>query len=507
VVFRGCLVALAVAVGATGDARGAPGDSCAEPITVPATGTQEVGQFTGVDQITLRCHAGADHPAAWESIVTFTLDAPTPTLIESPVFALRTTCDDVATELVCNRNEPFGDDMLPAGQYYLILEGEGQATLRFGPDAFPPGAACAAALDIAPTGDQIFSGLTLLGGNEVDTACSSGEDVFYRFTLTEPTDVLVEGMFETVVEVRGACDDNASGVGCGTILALEDLPAGEYHVVVEAPDRYRFRIAFGDAALPAGATCETAEPATAPSSTLRGLTAFGGDELATTCGTGSDVVYALEVRYPQALSIDAWSEGTTVELRTACDDGATALGCGEDLNFAYLAPGDYFVVIENPADGPYEVVIGGLNSCRGAYYFGIDPRGSFGLEDATLEDNLGPFACGGSGGVGAYGFSIGEPTRVRIDLDALDGASAEPYVVVRAENCDWGDEVYCGTTPIELVLEPDGYHVIVMSESGFRGEIEFGGGGCGCRSQDGGGGAGPVLLGVVLVLRRRRARR
>jgi uncharacterized protein (TIGR03382 family) len=487
-----------------------PGDTCADAIAFPASGTQELSvAFEAEDDVAVPCHEGLDEDRD-DVVFTFTLDAPTPVVIDDAnVFTLRSDCEEVATSLVCG--ELYGNPALPAGQYFLVLEhGPSnlyRARVRFGPDAFPPHATCAAPIDLTPSGDQVLSGVTLLGGDDTATTCGAGEDVVYRFTLTEPTDVLVE-TFEGAVEVRSACDVPGSALGCGGVLPLAALPAGEYHLVVDAADAYRFRIAFGDAAVPPGATCES--PMTGWS--FDGLTAFAGDDLLTTCGTGADTVHSFELPYPGSLSVEAQTPGTTVEIRTACDDAATALGCGSELDLAEAGLGRYYAVIESPEGARYRVSIRyettGTKTCEQPAE--LDPHGTQVLADVPYDGRI-SFVCGGFGGNTVYAFTLEVPTEVRLDLTATGDTTAEPYVSVRAEECySGGEELFCGDTPMELELAPGRYFLIVNSRYGFEGEIGFvalesDDGGCaGCGAQGGGAGTGLVVLLVAAGLRRRR---
>jgi hypothetical protein len=170
------------------------------------------------------------------------------------VFVLSKMCADRTTEIACGRSI---DETLPAGSYFLAVDGE--APDAFGAYTFAwnlrdlasqeAGCASAATLPIGPT----VSGSTAGASNKFTPSCggaaSPAGDRVYKLTLPSRGRVrltLATPGFTGVLAIRGSCLDTgvASGraVELGCSVASDDtnqthleanLDAGTYYVVVD----------------------------------------------------------------------------------------------------------------------------------------------------------------------------------------------------------------------------------------------------------------------------------
>lgn len=180
-----------------------------------------------------------------------------------PVAALTNQCgpQSRANQRGCARG--FGSDFtarsVPAGTYYIVVDGDGPWTGDFGidvtllpPTATPPNDTCATPTVLVPNMSQVAD--VTLANADYQPSCapgSSGGDVVYQFTTTMPqratvtaTGMAVDGgsIPDGVISIRAApCDLDTNEVVCADnfgispeVALVRDLPAGTYYVVVAA---------------------------------------------------------------------------------------------------------------------------------------------------------------------------------------------------------------------------------------------------------------------------------
>jgi hypothetical protein len=233
---------------------GGPGDGCSDAVPLSRAEPSVRGDtFPSRDDTAGKC-GGAGAPD-----VFYKLELPTRSRFvaalsteEAPhVFVLSKACADRSTELSCGRNI---DEVLPAGTYYLAVDGE--APDAFGVFTFDWSVRDLAAQDAgcrtAPvlSDGQSVSATTSGASNKFSPACGGVGDAgdrVYRIVLPAKARVrlaLSTPRFSGVLALRSACGD-APGVRGGELACnapsedvhhahLEaNLDAGTYFVVVD----------------------------------------------------------------------------------------------------------------------------------------------------------------------------------------------------------------------------------------------------------------------------------
>jgi hypothetical protein len=285
--------------GGNGDAVSAtvPGDdgggtnslACADR-TIPMLDAG-AGNFSGT--LTAASNAtGSCGGSQSEDVYTFTLAGPSPIAFQAnltgttaqTVLYLRTSCDDPATEVACGTGKGGGAalyfDALPAGTYYLFVDGDSPGAYMgtmttfagngggcsvglggctpglecqdgtVGPRCRDTGCVVAQALD----GPGPFSiPVTTSGPSEAAATCGGNDggleapEQIYSVTLSaDVSDMHVSTIgaatdFDTIVYVRGgdcttddiACNDDASTSTRSSDLHTGPLAAGLYYVFVD----------------------------------------------------------------------------------------------------------------------------------------------------------------------------------------------------------------------------------------------------------------------------------
>lgn len=317
------------------------GDSC----TAGACGGTATDCSGGTDM----CNTGMCDPATGACVTTPFMDG--------------TTCDDA--------NACTGADVCTAGTCS-------------GPSLAPTGDTCATAIPItiAGPGVQMLTGSNSCGGNDFTGCSGSGLDVVYTFTLTATQRITAAtvniggALDDTVLFIRGTCDDAASQIVCDDdagpgFYSIVDrvLTAGTYFLVVDgfgASDVGAYQVDFTVADVPAPDTCAAAIPLTYPSA-ARPTVATGNtvgsasDFTGGSCGAGAspDHVYSLVVPTASRLRFSTVGSGfdTVLSLfNSPCGTG-TVVQCNDDAigtqsQFDAMVPaGTYFVVVDGFSSG------------------------------------------------------------------------------------------------------------------------------------------------------------
>lgn len=233
----------------------APGDTCADPLPL-TLGTLTTGTLLDKeDDIDVSC--GFYYR---DAVHTFTLDSDSDVTVQLGTgsygnFALRSVCDDDATELRCTSGNPARSRVrnVPAGTYYVIAEASGAGTYTLQVDASPPSVpvevsgndTCASATDVPVTGGLFHGSTTALTNDYGTTMCGGGatsKDAAFRLVLGASQHVVIstEGsVFDTVLHVhRDACGsaenycDDDGGDGSSSLIDRV-LDAGTWFIVVD----------------------------------------------------------------------------------------------------------------------------------------------------------------------------------------------------------------------------------------------------------------------------------
>jgi hypothetical protein len=302
---------------------------------------------------------------------------------------VRSTCDDPASTVRCISDAPAQGRLrsLPAGRYFIVLEGPASRAVNFSldvavmpPTDAPPGEGCAQAIDL-PLGETIDG--TVAGRQDlVDVRCgceSCGlflRDTVFKLTLDERMDVGLNvegGEARMHYALREACEDGATQRSCGDGMPLfermRNLDPGEYFVVVESAESAPFTIKTER--LPPTVPIEVidngicAEATAVPASggVFVGDTTSTMSDYQAACGGGalsSDAAFRVEldqaatVRAFLSADFDAvlyriedFGEGgmaCSTTLESACDDDSG--GGTNSLLEERLGPGAYFYIVD-----------------------------------------------------------------------------------------------------------------------------------------------------------------
>lgn len=278
--------------------------------------------------------------------VTLSLDAAMGSSY-APALALLTACDGATLneQLACNSNTPSTITRrgLPAGTYYLLVDGDGgkpgpyELTVTLAPPTMASANdTCAAPVTLTP-GTSVTADLTTENGDYMLSCGGSatGGDLVYQFTTTQTQKVTLTAEAsagDPVLELRGApcasgtaidCEDTGSA-GDTETLVVKALPAGTWYVVLRAyntaTSTFGLTLALDAPQLPpANDTCAAPETVTLTngmgSATAR-LTDANRDISSDLCGTGasgSDVVYLITIPAMQTLTVAATPLGQDVD--------------------------------------------------------------------------------------------------------------------------------------------------------------------------------------------------
>lgn len=358
-------------------------ETCATATEIPATGGRVTGTTVDVqDDTTTRC-GGFFSP---ELFYSFTLEderdvrvtASTPSE-DTLTWELRGAACDDASVLRCASGAPAIGRVhrLPAGTYYLVVEGPSYAEVDFtldvevlDPTDPAPGDICLNAipleLGVATTG-------TLLElQDDLTTSCGfNARDVVYSFELADRRDVTIEvgeGTTSFNASVRTTCADAATQLRCvrGSPVRtrLRDLGAGTYYVVVESYFGSGFTITATDSEpvtpveVTGNETCGSAYDIPVTGGLFRGDTTTMAADLDANCGDqarSADAVFRLALPERRRVTFDTGGSGYDTVLhihRDACVSRGE-LACDDDSGDGSasfidrtLDAGTYYVVVD-----------------------------------------------------------------------------------------------------------------------------------------------------------------
>ncbi len=348
-----------------------------------------VNLTTVADDLVTSCGA-PDGGGGRDAVYLFVLDAPADVRVTAtpspgsgaqPVVALRRGCEG-GQELACK--DTFGNPTsftaksLAAGTYAVVVDGYDAAsnglvavTVEVLPPTLPANETCPTAeelpLDGGPVTVDVSTAL-----DDVTLACNFGgasPDVFYRFTLTETSDVFVtaaplDARGDAVLALRsGACGGGASllcfdqAAATAETLRARALSAGTWAVALEsygATDAGAFTVtaaARPATSPPSNDTCALPRPITfeagSNTATLTVDTWLAFDDEEGSCNPSDprypekrpEVVYSLTLSASRTVAISAQAaSGTPTDAVVYLRSGACDADAGVELNCADSAP-------------------------------------------------------------------------------------------------------------------------------------------------------------------------
>jgi hypothetical protein len=235
-----------------------PGDLCGGAIPI-TPGTRYAGTLAGMEHdYEVSCgfrYRDAVHVFTLDTTQDVTIDVNGGTAFLN--VALRPTCDAEVGQLRCDQGAPARARIrsLPAGTYYVIVEGSNAGAYTLDVTLTPPTTPtpatgndnCLSAVRVPETGG-VYTGSTFTALPDYTTTSAScgfmarSKDVAFRLDLTSRRRVVAStdgSSFDTVLYyfvgacpgVEAACDDN-SGEGTRSLLDVT-LNAGTYYFIVD----------------------------------------------------------------------------------------------------------------------------------------------------------------------------------------------------------------------------------------------------------------------------------
>lgn len=507
-------------------------DTCADALVVDADGTYPLSLLAASEDATLSCVESGET----RRDVVVALTVPPGPAMNVDVIALSddaglalsaaTSCSKQNTEFACSAAVTLPDEddgqiarlllrELPPGAYPLYVSGlaSSDVALRVAyreSEPAPSNETCGTALELA-SGESVVAELS--GANlDSSSACQrSTSDLFYRFQLDEPQDVVLraislDGNGTPSLSLRNqGCVSLASELDCRAgqpaRLFVRSLPAGTYFVRVGAggPSDVELSLTLRPPTVPA-ADQGCAAPPPIPVGVSQAIE-LGDHEnsLASACLPGAvDATRTLTLEQrSDVLLVERLSSGDTGAvslLRPGCDEKAS-LSCAASDNSPVrarafgLAAGDYAVVAESRVGAPVELtaytrpagpatLVAFADGCADA----VKVPETGGRYSGNTSNAHADFEAGCDyGGVSAGGgpdqmlkLSLSAPRRVILDMSGSDYQTL--LVVRRADECP-GNEVPHACAPgraaarsfLDLVLEAGDYYLQIDGFAGGSG--------------------------------------
>lgn len=359
-------------------------ETCTAPVDVSAGG-RFTGTFVDIrSDLMTSCGFGAAPDLVYTftttSVRNVTISAQTPGG-EQLNYSVQSTCGVETSSLRCTAGSPATGTLheLPAGTYFIVLEGPGYREVDFTLDVSfgsptPPAVGDSCTSPIALTLGTATVGT--LADKEDDLATTCGfyyRDAVYTFTLASASDVTVTvdggGRFMNT-SVRRGCTDSAGQLACVSgfpaLARLRGLAAGTYFVIVEAPTGTGFTVRV-DATPPTvtvpvtgNENCATAFTIPATGGLFTGnTTGFINDYDMATCGSGgSSPDAAFQLTLTASKHVVATTDGSVFDTvlfvysgvctsgtDIACDDDGGSVGAASLIDRTF-GPGTYFFIVD-----------------------------------------------------------------------------------------------------------------------------------------------------------------
>ena len=165
----------------------------------------------------------------------------------TPFLVVQDVCGDMSSELRCHNITPADVLLrsLPAGDYWVVVEGAYGGEFELEAELLPPTSACDGATVLSTT--TTVSGTTAGRFNDFESTCgyyAKSPDRPYILRLDSPADVTAQittATFDTVLHLRTACDDPSSQIVCDddgggsgwSRIERAGLEAGDYVLIVD----------------------------------------------------------------------------------------------------------------------------------------------------------------------------------------------------------------------------------------------------------------------------------
>ena len=401
---------------------------------------------------------------------------------------LYSDCEDAP--VACGDENGEIHQRMPAGTYYIVVDGRSQGDLLVELDPPPgapapetPGEACAGApglqlgenaIRVSPGADDIFA-----------PACVNPDNADGVYEIDVPQRAVVRAALTAPAAAAnmllyGDCD--AEPVACpGPDATLQQqVEAGRYYLVVDGAYDGGLDLAF-DAVAECGVPSDLPVGVDTLIETVPGAAAFNGGCL---LGTDAQGLYGFELAQPANVRLTTTSISPVMfSIRRVCDDAGSEVSC-EDGDFASfegpLEAGRYVVIFEGLSDitARLEVVQDGgddqlVNACAPAAMGEILPAGTqLSLEGSTAGagDDFNAPGCGGGIGPGAsdqvFLFGLDAPRRVTA---TVRGAAFAPVVMLLDGGCLGAQVCSPANDPTISAALPAGQHAVVV-DAGLLGD-------------------------------------
>ncbi len=417
-----------------------------------------------------------------------------------PLLWLKSSCDPAEPEtafgcgwLATNSDEAHLSADLPAGEYYLWIDGDGDSagafTLKLSTDVAPPGDSCGAPEEVLPfTSEVTLTGDTSEFTNDAAGTCGglASPDRVYALELVQPQRLRAEltaldgGYYPVVYVRRGSCDGTDSQLACGRAptvgpasVAVVDVPraeAGDYFVFVDGTSAttgvssgpYRLRLSLSaPLSTPPNDACDSESPLTlgmGQASASGDTTSATNDTYGTCGGTGPDVVFRLTLQQTAQVSLRATATGGTLRpmlyVRRPGQCGSTA--SADQLGCAIAPPGSSTAALLLPQllPGDYHVWVDGYGGTKGAFTLTAEATapaqpvasdscstsqavslasGAVTLSGSTSGAKDDAYSCevGGTAPDVVYTVEVPAQGSLSVDLRAMPGSPLRPVMYLR----------------------------------------------------------------------------
>lgn len=325
--------------------------------------------------------------------VTVTTTVPSGSSL-SPAVAITTVCGQggAMVQKGCGTGSAFTARGVPAGTYFLVVDGNSASTGGFTvdlalapPTPVPMNDTCATPTTLVPSVSQMVDVNAAAGDYDFSCANAAGGDVVYQFTTTMPQKVtlIATGMngADGVMSLREApCDDDTNEIDCQDNaisgpeeIRIQTLPAGTYFVVLSAYSQSAGQFGL-ELTLepppppPANDTCATAATLVPNMSQMVDVVAAVSDyTLDCAVPLLGEAVYTFTTTAAQRVVITATGTGDSdpvLSLRGAPCDTAMDIRCMNDtgsfdpevLAVNNLPAGTYYVMLaSNGTEGQFGI--------------------------------------------------------------------------------------------------------------------------------------------------------
>jgi hypothetical protein len=385
---------------------------CSRPLDINKGGHFS-GDFVDVgDDLTLACGYAGSNDLVYSFTTTETRDVEILAIRqtgERMSFAIRTKCTDADTTLRCVSDAPARAQLyrLPAGKYYLVLEGSPSRAVDFdldvefsSPTDPPPGDGCFKPIELPlstkvdgtlANRQDLVPVLCRCDPSQTDQSCDQYRpDVTYHVKIDHPTDLELTLQGAGLLmdyDFRSTCDAPKSQLSCdeGPMPSdrIRNIAPGDYYLVVESTQGTIFTLVLDPMPLtvPVAAggndTCTTAVEIPPTGGVFSGDTLnMQNDYEAGTCSSGSnDVAFHLSLtsRATVTASVDAQFDSV---LYRFSDMGAGASSCQSGMEAACnddSGQSDHNSLLSEllPAGSYYYIVDGFGDVNAGKYLFAV----------------------------------------------------------------------------------------------------------------------------------------